>query len=402
MNDAGLRQSAGQPVAEGQNGPGSLSERVQSLRLPANMGRANRPRGSLLPWILCLVFAALSGFLALRGVSQEAAPDAGAKATEKGQSAAKADKPKPGAIALEAGGYIIPVRRVQVSPKVGGEVVDLFIEEGMEVKKGFVLARLERTKYEYEYRRWSAMAQQAKSEYERLQGVFPQEIKQAEAGLKEASAQRDQLRDQAARLRRSRTAIAAEDIVRIDSQIVQAERKVEQLTQTLAIIQTGRPEDIAKAKAAYELAVAQMENAKYDLDSTEVVAPIDGRILVKRAEVGNTVRPEAFSNGLSASLCDMANVAELEVDVDISERDLIRVYKGQRCEVRTEAFPDRVYKGVVDRLMPEANRSKASVPVRVSIEVKKSDRLIRPEMRARVTFFNDEKPEPELESRNGS
>src|SRR5205823_14963476 len=139
-------------------------------------------------------------------------------------------------------------------------------------------------------------------------------------------------------------------------------QKVEQQLQIHRLMQQGpRKEDIEKAKAAYTLACAQRDNAKYDLDNTEVRAPISGRILKKQAELGNTVRPEAFSNGLSASLCEIADVRDLEVDVDVSERDLDRVSGGQHCEVRTEAFPDKVYPGHVSRIMPEANRSKASV-----------------------------------------
>jgi len=152
-----------------------------------------------------------------------------------------------------------------------------------------------------------------------------------------------------------------------------------------------RQEDIDEARHAYQYAVAQEANAKYDLDCTDIQAPVTGIILVKRAEVGNTVRPEAFSNGLSASLCDMADLKEMEVDVDVSERDLNRVFVNQKCEIRTEAFPDVVYRGQVARLMPEANRSKASVSVRVSIAVPNDDTLLRPEMRARVTFLAKEK-----------
>src|SRR5262249_16339858 len=156
--------------------------------------------------------------------------------------------------------------------------------------------------------------------------------------------------------------------------------KVEQLLQVHTMMQVGfRTEDIDKAKAAYLLACAQRDNAKYDLDNTEVRAPISGRILRKQAEVGNTVRPEAFSNGLSASLCEMAAVRDLEVDVDVSERDLDRIHPDQKCEIRTEAFPNKVYAGHVSRLMPEANRSKASVSVRVHVDLPDDDLLIRPE-----------------------
>jgi hypothetical protein len=89
-------------------------------------------------------------------------------------------------------------------------------------------------------------------------------------------------------------------------------------------------------------------------------------------------------------------LTKLEVDVDVSERDLLSVYAGQKCRVMPEAYNDKVYDGVVSRLMPIASRSKASVSVRVKIEVPPNERdvhgglVLRPEMRARVHFLAEE------------
>jgi HlyD family secretion protein len=367
---------------------GTLSDRVKSLRLP---DRPDRSGGrTWLPWTLCVLLVGLSAYLGLRPPDQQApTPSDDVAGSPSAAAPVQSSEPPAGRVVLEAGGYVIPVHRVQVSPKVGGEVVELRIEEGQAVQKGEVIARLERSKYEFEYRRMQALADQAKAKWEKLKtGNREEEKKQAEAALREAEQQRNQLRDEAERYRTSRTAASAEELVRIRSRLSQAEFKVQQLAQVHKMMQDGfRPEEIEEAEQAYRHAVAQSDSAKYDLDQTEVIAPVSGIILVKRAEVGNTVRPEAFSNGLSASLCEMADLRELEVDVDVSERDLNRVFVKQRCEIRTEAFPDKVYKGFVDRLMPEANRSKASVSARVRIEVPEDDHLLRPEMRARVTFL---------------
>ncbi|HXG08915.1 MAG TPA: efflux RND transporter periplasmic adaptor subunit [Gemmataceae bacterium] len=372
----------------------SLKERVRSLRLPEHQTRT-APSSAWLPWALCVLLAGASAFLGYRAYFAapvaEAEKPAGPQLTV-AEPTSPLTKPS-GRVALVAGGYIIPVQRVQVSPKVGGEVVKLYIEEGQYVEKGQPLAELDRTKYEFEYNRLAALAEQARAEWEKLKnGNRPEERKQAEAALREAELLREQLRDELSRLHRSRTAAAAEEIVRVESRLSQAEAKVEQLRQAYILMEKGwREEEIAKAESAYKHAVAQRDSAKYDLDCTTVVAPISGTILVKRAEVGNTVRPEAFSNGLSASLCDMADLTKLEVDVDVSERDLNAVFKGQECEIRTEAPSDTVYRGRVVRLMPEANRSKASVSVRVQIDVPPGDTHLRPEMRARVTFLAREK-----------
>jgi len=152
------------------------------------------------------------------------------------------------------------------------------------------------------------------------------------------------------------------------------------------------------AKAEYEQACAEMAKSKWRLDNCQVTAPIDGIILEKKTELGNTVRPEAFSNGLSANLCDMADLRNLEVEVDISERDIRQVTKNQKCLITTEAFKDKKYTGHVARIMPVASRSKASVTVRVKIDVPESERDLRPEMRARVQFLK----EPVVEAKTTS
>lgn len=379
----------GNAATSDSSGPGlSLSDRVRSLRLPDPAGRMAPAPTPWLPWLLCVCFAGSTAYFGYREYQARASSDLKSESNDPA-SFETTHIAVGGRDALSAGGYIIPVHRVQVSPKVGGEVVELFIEEGQFVTKGELLAKLDRSKYEYEFRRQSALADQAKSEYEKhIKGNREEEKQQTAAALREAEAQVEQLKDEAVRMRRSQTAASAEELFRNNTRLRGAEHKVAQLFQLNKLMQLGpRDEDKDKAKAAYMHACAQRDNSKYDLDNCDVKAPISGRILKKQAEVGNTVRPEAFSNGLSASLCEMADIRDLEVDVDVSEKDLESVYVKQSCEIRTEAFPNKVYKGHVARLMPEANRSKASVSARVHIDVPENDAIIRPEMRARVIFL---------------
>jgi multidrug resistance efflux pump len=86
----------------------------------------------------------------------------------------------------------------------------------------------------------------------------------------------------------------------------------------------------------------------------------------------------------------MADLSDLEVDLNIQERDIARVRVGQKCRVRAEAFPERVYEGYVDRLMPIADRAKGALPVRVKIQVPPEEEgvYLRPEMGAIVTFLS--------------
>ena len=115
---------------------------------------------------------------------------------------------------------------------------------------------------------------------------------------------------------------------------------------------------------------------------------MDGTILKKNAEVGNIVNSIAF-NG-SYSLCDMADLCELEVEVTVQERDLAKVFTGQKCTVYTEAYPERKYEGEA-RIMPIADRSKGAVPVRVKlakIPREEEGLYLKPEMGAMVIFWS--------------
>ena len=229
--------------------PSPLSDRVRSLQLSQRRTMSDSS-ASWLPWLICVALVSACSYFAYQLYFAEPAVKPTDEAGAKSAVETKVPEAPAGRVALEAGGYVIPVRRVQVSPKVGGEVVDLFIEEGQFVKKGQVLAKLDRTKYEFEYRRTEALAEQAKARYEKLKtGNREEEKKQAGASLQEAEELRNQLRDEAERLQRSRSAASAEELVRTQSKLSQAEFKVRQLQQVSKMMQDGfRKEEIEEAK----------------------------------------------------------------------------------------------------------------------------------------------------------
>src|SRR5262249_16163308 len=112
----------------------------------------------------------------------------------------------------------------------------------------------------------------------------------------------------------------------------------------------------------------------------------------KTAEIGNLVSPLSFN--VSASICEMADLADLEVDLEIQERDIAKIIHGMPCKISVDAYPERYYSGRVDRLMPIALRSKAAIQVRVKIEMPKEEvgQYLKPEMNARVTFLQPDSP----------
>lgn len=309
-----------------------------------------------------------------------------------GGTAPRAALPSTGDVVLEAKGYIVPAHQILVSPKVSGMVIQLNIEEGRRVKKGDVLAVLESTDYAADYERAKANARLAREKLRELEnGNRPEEILQAEAELREAEALLPQLEADYQRTLelRKKNSATQQELERAESQYKAQVQRVERLKQAWRLMQLGpRIERIEVARAELAQAEAEVLKAEWRLGNCTIRAPISGTILKKNAEEGNIVNPVAF-NG-SFSLCEMADLSDLEVDLNIQERDIARVRVGQKCRVRAEAFPERVYEGYVDRLMPIADRAKGALPVRVKISVPPEEEgvYLRPEMGAIVTFLN--------------
>ena len=401
MNDAQTNHAANDNGVAASS-PLSLSDRVRSLRLPERPA-GSEARGSWLPWVLCLLLGGVTGYLAFTRPVEDPAykeyldlKNSGVNPLEvelQAKTAGDPARPDPGKLALTSKGYIIPISLIQVSPKVGGMVMKLYITEGMAVKKDFLLAELEETEYKADFDRALAATQAAEGRYDELWKYRKQEVRQVKAEFDDAKAQRDQLFQEYSRSLglKNANALAQKDFEQAESAYKSMEFRTERLRLAFDLLEKGpRDERIASAKAEWEQAKAELSKAEWRLGNTKVKAPIDGIILSKKAEEGNQINPAAFSNGLSASLCEMADLTKMEVDLAIAERDIGKVFDGQECQVRAEAFPERTYKGVVTRRMPTADRSKGAVPVRVQIFIppEEAGQYLRPEMGAVVTFFN--------------
>jgi multidrug resistance efflux pump len=388
----------------------ALSDRVRSLRLTDTPESAGADRSSRLPWVLCVLLLLATGYLALDALSPvdeatlkaavderltELAKEGKAiKGGNAGAPSASAAASVENEVALDSKGYVTPVHSIQVSPQVIGKVIELTFDEGKNVKAGEVLAILEKTEFQSYYDNAAAKAAAAEARWNLLWKYREDEVKQAALDLDDSKSQMIQLKaksDRTEQLWRHRSA-SQEDY----EQAFYAHQSRQAVTQRLELaykllVQGPRDAQIAAAKADFEQCKADVIKAKWQLDNCTVVAPVTGTILAKRAEIGNLVNPNAFANnGLPAGICDLADLSDQEIDLSISELDIAKVFKGQYCKIRAEAYPDRPYEGHVSRIMPTADRAKASVSVRVKIAIPKAEagQYLRPDMGARVTFYN--------------
>jgi multidrug resistance efflux pump len=394
------------PAAEAR--PTSLSDRVRSLRLQEKPARPPA-RPTWLPWTLCLLLAVgcgVLGFFAFAAQTGRETPEA--KTSDGGSPGAGAGTSpdavaSSGEVALERKGYVIDVHRILISPKVSGVIMDMNVydgrtgkpkgplEEGKRVQEGDILAQLETVDYQADYDHSKAVVNSCWQKFlELYTGNRQEEIKQAKADLDEMEANRKQLEADWKRsvdLQPSR-ALAVRDFEQAESLYKAMEHRVEKMRQAYQLMLEGpRIEKIEAAWADFETAEADLAKARWRLDNCRVLAPISGTILTKKAEIGNLVNPIAFAGSLN--ICEMANLADLEVDLTIEERDISKIFVNQPCKAYAEAYPNRIYTGRVSRLMPTADRAKSAIPVRVRLDVPQEEEgvYLKPDMSVVVSFL---------------
>ena len=323
------------------------------------------------------------------GVAPASDSKPGAASTPK---PAKPAAPKVGDIVLTASGYVTPRHRVSLSPQVMGQVVWVGIEKGQRVKKDDVLVRLDDEEYQAQLQEAEARVAAAEARVRDLEAGSRNEelargkalVVETEVALRNATLafeRRKQLFESGgAESRQSfEDATAARDA---------AEARLGAQKQALALLEAGaRKEAVEAARGDLAAAKASRDAARIRVKDTTITAPLDGTVLEKLIEIGELVTPQSFggSRGARTELLSMADLSDLQVEVDINEADFGKILPGQAATVTLDAYPDRSYQGKIREIAPEANRSKATVQVKV--QILNPDKLVLPEMGARVDLL---------------
>jgi len=252
--------------------------------------------------------------------------------------------PNAGTPILTASGYLVARRQSVVSSKIQGRISRLLVEEGSVVREGDVLATLDNA---------DTLAAIAKAKAD---------IEYAKADLAEMQRQ---------------------------------ERLQEDLYRSKVVSQDAL--DAARAKvnlaaAAIEQDKANLQVQEAYLDFTTVRAPFAGIVVKKMTEVGESVAPIPPGVNISTSsgaIVAIADMNSLEAEVDVNETNVGQLGSNQPADITVQAIPDHTYKGVLRQIIPTADRTKATVTVKVSILDK--DKYLRPEMSCNVTFLQPQK-----------
>ncbi len=262
-----------------------------------------------------------------------------------------------GASMLDASGYVVARRQATVASKLLLRVEELNFEEGGRVKEGQILARLDDSNIR-------AQLEQARAQ-----------LAQAEATLKASKQALDDARP-----------IYDRNVRQFQAKVIS-----ENALDTAKQAYNAAEQDYNVRSRALELARAQLVVTQRTEDDTIVRAPFAGVVTVKNAQAGEIVSPNSAGGGFTRTgICTIVDMDSLEVEVDVSENFINRVKPRQPATIKLNAYPDWEIPAEVIAVIPTADRSKATVKVRVAF--KEKDERVLPEMGARVSFLST--PEP--------
>ena len=337
------------------------SKLLRSLTIDRSASKAERSESRWLPIsaaiVACVVAFAAFGAYEFR---RQDPPKETASQTAQ-QSAAQPQTPQQpapnnkAAGNLAASGYVVARRKATVAAEITGKVVEVFIDEGMTVTEGQVVARLDSVLAERDYE-----------------------------------------------LARSRVETADAAIAAITADLEDATRIMSRV-QTLSQKNFATEADLTKAQARVGVLSAQLrqaqsqfETAKIDakrsasmLDKHQIRAPFAGVVIDRSAQPGEMISPMSVGGYTRTGICTIVDMDSIEIEVDVNEAFIGRVVPGGAVNAMLDAYPDWTIPASVIAIVPTANREKATVKVRIRFE--KKDPRILPDMAVKVNFLADAK-----------
>ena len=253
---------------------------------------------------------------------------------------------------LNASGYVVAQRKASVASKVTGLLVSVSVEEGSYVKKGQIIAQLE-----------SDDVMAAKKQAEANVNVARFNLEQTKAELQDATIS----------FNRNKDLLAHDYVSRAEYDASEARYK-----RAVAAVDA--------AGAAVKACEALLQAANVAVEYTLIRAPFDAVVLTKNADVGDIVTPIGAAAEAKAAVVTIADMSSLQVEVDVSESNLEKVKAEQPCEIQLDALPESRFRGEVHMVVPTADRTKATVMVKVRF-IDKDSRIL-PEMSAKVAFLS--------------
>jgi RND family efflux transporter MFP subunit len=306
-----------------------------------------RPARRWVLWVVALIVTVAAGYAAWRWAGRERPIEVETVAVAERAAGTQA-------AVLNASGYVTARRRATVSSKITGKIVEVNVEEGMAVREGQVLARLDDATLKASLALAEARVEAAR------RAVQESEVRLAEARV--TLGRQNQL------VKEGLATVAEADAAKAEADSLDAR--------------------ILAAREQVRVAERQVELERTNLDDTIIRAPFSGVAISKDAQPGEMVSPVSAGGGFTPTgICTLVDMRSLEIEVDVNESYINRVKDGQGVTAVLDAYPDWQIPARVITTVPTADRQKATVLVRIGFTT--LDPRLLPDMGVKVTFLRD-------------
>ena len=306
---------------------------LSSLKIDRSDNKENKSKSKYFIYAIVVIIVIVAGYFVVGSITESAIE---VKLT----TVVKQSPAKSNAV-LTASGYVVAQREASVSSKGTGVLEYLGVVEGDKVKRGQIIARLDNRDIVAQLDEAKSNLQFYKAQVKEVENNYNREKELFERGL---SSQQS---------------------------LDQAESNYKTLLANISI------------------AEARIRAAEVALENMIIRAPFDGTVLTKNAEVGEIVAPFGASTTSRAAVVTIADMTSLMVETDVSESNIEKIKQDSDCEIVLDAYPDKSYQGFVFKIVPTADRSKATVLVKVGFQ--NYDSRVLPEMSAKVSFLSEKK-----------
>lgn len=380
----------GESAARSAAPPEPVSSRLRNFQVADGERRGGGIRTRKRRWLWLILFSGLAagGWAMHARLTPSSVPEV--------ETYVFADKATP-EVLLDLSGFVVPRTKIVITPEVSGIVSKVLLPaEGKTVQSGDLLFTIEDTRYRSELEQAEAALTTAQVSLKELKrGRDKEEIDYAEALLTQAKVQEGLALANYERTRQlSPESVSRAEYDRVWTTYRDARAAVNVQKRNLDRVKAKPCEEKLEAAAAdVRRTGAARDRAKYYLERTHIIAPAgsDGKtqvftVLQKNVNPGETVQGE-----LSHSApCVLADLTQMEAEIDVQEHDLGVLKIGAPCEIIPDAFPDRTYRGQVNRKQPIINRQRGAVQVRITID--NPDEHLLPDMNARVLLLKHPTP----------
>ena len=259
-------------------------------------------------------------------------------------------------VILNATGYIVAAHKIELASKVVGKVSWIGVEKADIVKQGQVLVRLEDDEYRAHLLEAKGQLENLKARLSELEhGSRPEEIAKAKADLEQAKADMENAKvtlDRNRQLVKDKV-LATQTLDDAQARYDGAVAKVNLPDRSFDLMKLGpRQEEIDAARAQVQQLQGTLDYAQTQLDNTIIRAPISGTILERNVEKGEFVTGFVGDKGAKGYVVSMADLNDLQVELDINQNDFAKLGSRQPGSITTDAYPDRKYKGAIEEIAP--------------------------------------------------